>query len=210
MIFEYSIPFFPSNWWHNAWQLFNLSTSRILWNSFLAFIPFILSLWLFRLALSRSLIWWLMLSVFVCFLPNAPYILTDSIHLISYSQQDYAKSLIFLVLIPQYSIFIFIGFQLYVLSLLNLELYCRRQNIGSSVLSLEIILHFLSAIGIYLGRFLRLNSWHLVTQPEEVLWGLENLLHKKPLIFISICFLIIWLVYEINKRLYAQFFSPLH
>jgi uncharacterized membrane protein len=197
---------FPSNWWLDAWHLFNLSTSRILWNSFLAFIPFILSVWLFRIALSRSLLWWLILLIFVLFLPNAPYILTDSIHLISYFQEDYAKSLIFLVLIPQYSIFIFIGFQLYVLSLLNLKIYCQQRYSNSAILPLEIILHFLSAIGIYLGRFLRLNSWHLVTQPEEVLWSLENLLHKKPLIFVSVCFLIIWLVYEINKRLYAQFF----
>jgi uncharacterized membrane protein len=206
MIFAHTILFLTINWWHNAWQLFNLSTSRIIWNSFLAFIPFFLSIWLFRISLSRSPIWWLTLLVFVLFLPNAPYILTDSIHLISYINQNYAKSLVFLVLIPQYSIFIFIGFQLYVLSLLNLKIYCQQRYLNSAILPLEIILHFLSAIGIYLGRFLRLNSWHLVTQPEEVLWSLENLLHKKPLIFVSVCFLIIWLVYEINKRLYAQFF----
>jgi hypothetical protein len=36
---------------------------------------------------------------------------------------------------------------------------------------------------------------------------LQNLLTKKPLIFISVCFLIIWLVYEINKRLYNRFFG---
>ncbi len=84
------------DWWHSAWQLFNLSTARIVWNSFLAFIPFILSFWLFRTTLDRSLLWWLILLVFVLFLPNAPYILTDSIHLIAYLQQDYAKSLNYL------------------------------------------------------------------------------------------------------------------
>ncbi|MFM6516891.1 MAG: DUF1361 domain-containing protein, partial [Microcystis panniformis] len=33
---------------------------------------------------------------------------------------------------------------------------------------------------------------------------LQNLLTQKPLIFISICSLIIWLLYEINKRLYNR------
>jgi uncharacterized membrane protein len=140
----------------------------------------------------------------VLFLPNAPYILTDSIHLIAYLQQDYAKSLFFLVLIPQYSIFIFLGFQLYVISLLNLKSYCQQSQLNSAVLPLEITLHFLSAIGIYLGRFLRLNSWYLITQPQQLFWSLQNLLTKKPLIFISVCFLIIWLLYEINKRLYNR------
>nr|WP_249267937.1 DUF1361 domain-containing protein [Microcystis aeruginosa] len=160
-----------------------------------------------RIALDRSLLWWLILLVFLLFLPNAPYILTDSIHLIAYLQQDYAKSLIFLVLIPQYSIFIFIGFQLYVISLLNLKSYCQQSQLNSAVLPLEITLHFLSAIGIYLGRFLRLNSWYLVTQPQQLFWSLQNLLTQKPLIFISICFLIIWVLYEINKRLYNRFFG---
>jgi uncharacterized membrane protein len=206
MIFADLTIILTKDWWQDAGQLFNLSTKRIIWNSFLAFIPFILSLWLFRIAVYRSLFWWLILLVFLLFLPNAPYILTDSIHLIAYLQQDYAKSLVFLVLIPQYSLFIFIGFQLYVLSLLNLESYCRHRHLISAILPLEMILHFLSAIGIYLGRFLRLNSWHLVTQPKEVIWSLANLLTQKPLIFISVCFLIIWIVYDINKRLYSQFF----
>ena len=192
------------NWLQNAWQLFNLSTERIVWNSFLALIPFVLSIWLFRVSLSRSLLWWLIFFVFVLFLPNAPYILTDSIHLISYIHQGYAKSLILLVLIPQYSIFIFIGFQLYVLSLLNLESYCDKHNLKASILPVELILHFLSAVGIYLGRFLRLNSWDLVTKPDEVFLSFDNLLHKKPLIFISVCFLIIWGLYEVNKRVYSH------
>ena len=99
------------------------------------------------------------------------------------------------------------GFQLYVLSLLNLKSYCQQSQLNSAVLPLEIILHFLSAIGIYLGRFLRLNSWYLVTQPQQLFWSLQNLLTQKPLIFISVCFLIIWVLYEINKRLYNRFFG---
>lgn len=192
------------NWLHNAWRLFNLSTERIIWNSFLAFIPFVLSIWLFRFSGVRSLIWWLIFFVFVLFLPNAPYILTDSIHLISYIQRGYAKSFVFLVLIPQYSLFIFIGFQLYVLCLLNLEFYCNKHNLKSSIFPLELILHFLSAFGIYLGRFLRLNSWDLVTNPDVVFLSFDDLLHKKPFIFTLVCFLIIWGVYEVNKRIYSR------
>ena len=58
------------------------NVGRIVWNLFLAFIPLALSFWLFRRGKSRSFVWWLGLVVFLAFLPNAPYILTDIIHLI--------------------------------------------------------------------------------------------------------------------------------
>ena len=52
-------------------------------NLFLAFIPLVLSLWLFlRRSKRRTLLWWMVFVAFISFLPNASYLLTDIIHLI--------------------------------------------------------------------------------------------------------------------------------
>ena len=56
------------------------------WNLFLAIIPCVLSFILFARRsprrLSKNPIWWFGLAVFILFLPNAPYIITDIIHFV--------------------------------------------------------------------------------------------------------------------------------
>ena len=49
----------------------------------LALIPFLLALLLFRFAKLPGLLWWPFFAVFVLFLPNAPYVLTDVIHFVA-------------------------------------------------------------------------------------------------------------------------------
>ena len=51
------------------------------WNLFLALTPLGLSFVLFRINLKLNGLWWLGAIVFFAFLPNAPYVLTDIIHL---------------------------------------------------------------------------------------------------------------------------------
>jgi uncharacterized membrane protein len=62
----------------NTLDIFNRHSGWIVWNLFLAFIPLVLSVWLFRWhrhIRSRSLIWWLGFICYFAFLPNAPYLL---------------------------------------------------------------------------------------------------------------------------------------
>ncbi len=54
----------------------------ISWNLFLAFIPMVLSFWLFRRSTRPTPPWWIIFLVYAAFLPNAPYLLTDIIHTI--------------------------------------------------------------------------------------------------------------------------------
>ncbi len=63
-------------------QVLRINMSWMTWNLFLAFIPLALSVWLFRFRRGSSWLWWLGFLVFYAFLPNAPYLLTDVIHLI--------------------------------------------------------------------------------------------------------------------------------
>ncbi len=149
---------------------------------------------------SRSVSWWLGLLVFLGFLPNAPYILTDIVHFYGAVRSLQSVWAITLVIVPIYIIFISIGWFAYVFSLLNVRKYLIKHQLDRYILSSELILHLLSAIGIYIGRFVRFNSWSLITAPKEFIRVLpEELIGKFPLVVILITFLIIMVMYSISK-----------
>ncbi len=188
--------------WTNLWYLLPLSSRWMTWNLFLALIPLVLSFWLFRVAKLRSVAWWIVLFLFVAFLPNAPYVLTDLIHLVYDIQR--IDSLLFntLVIIPKYVLFIGIGFEAYVLSLINLGDYLKRQGLSHWVLQVEMALHGLCAIGVYLGRIERFNSWDLMTHPHRVVRSLaDTLLDPQPLLFMILGFAVMAGLYWITKQI---------
>ncbi|MUL39143.1 DUF1361 domain-containing protein [Gloeocapsopsis dulcis] len=172
------------------------------WNLFLAFIPLGLSVFLFRRkSLRRSLIWWLGFLIFFAFLPNAPYVLTDIIHLVAYIRRVDSIWLITLIIFPLYLLFMLLGFEAYVISLINLGSYLHRLGKTQWIFSAELMSHALCAIGVYLGRFQRFNSWDLVTQLDVVATSLiENLLGKRPIVIIAITFIVITVLYWIAKQ----------
>ncbi|GCL41487.1 DUF1361 domain-containing protein [Dolichospermum planctonicum] len=183
------------------------------WNLFLAFIPLALSVWLFRNKRSRSWLRWPVSLTFYAFLPNAPYLLTDVIHLIHDIRTVQSIWMITLVLIPVYFVVIFSGFAAYVISLINLGYYLHRIDKSKWIFPVELITHALCAVGIYWGRFLRFNSWDFVTQPDEIITkGVEELLGKQPLIIIILTFIILcglhWLLKKIILNFVDKGFDP--
>lgn len=175
----------------------------ILWNLFLAFIPAVLSFWLFRRKTkARPLLWWAVLIVFIAFLPNAPYMLTDIIHLIRGTRAGYAGWVIALIVLPIHLLAILGGFEFYVLSLINQGHYLKRQRAGKFVVWAELLAHLLCAVGIYLGRFIRFNSWDLVTAPSNVLvTTINELTEKRPLLVVFVTFIILTILYWIIKQI---------
>jgi uncharacterized membrane protein len=195
------------NWFTIAIEALSLSDRRIVWNLFLAFIPLVFSILLFKKSQSRSLLWWLGLTIFLAFLPNAPYVLTDTIHLIEFIDRDYPISIIILVIIPQYFIFIFAGVEAYVVSLMYLNNYLQNQLERKYILAIELTIHFLCAIGIYLGRFYRFNSWDFVSQPIVLIKStIHTLLGVWQMAAIAICFLVLIFMSWIVKRVNLSFF----
>ena len=164
------MPLEVTHWAATAYQSFNRSLDFMIWNLFLAVIPWVLSLWLFRSAKSakRGVLWWLGVAVFVAFLPNAPYILTDVIHLVDFIRKGAAMWTIVFILIPQYFVFMLLGTEAYVLSLINLGRYLKEQKKPHWIKPTEWVLHALCAFGIYLGRVPRFNSWELLTNPGQI------------------------------------------
>ena len=131
------------------------------WNLFLAFIPLYLS---YRLTKTGGkLTPWMYLAVWLLFFPNAMYIITDIFHLKEHPDvpQWYDLLILFSAAISG----VIMGF----LSLQNVEQYLRR-NISYKLVP-WVVLSFLilSGYGIYLGRYLRWNSWNIITQPISLL-----------------------------------------
>ena len=149
---------------------------------------------------SRSIAWWLGLFVFVIFLPNAPYILTDIVHFYDAVRSINSVWGITFIIVPIYTVFISIGWFSYVFSILNIDKYLVRNHLDQYIVTIEMILHLLAAIGIFIGRFLRFNSWNIITAPRDFLKILpQELIGKFPLVVILLTFLIILLLYSVSK-----------
>ncbi len=135
----------------------NLEYAFLLWNLFLAYIPFYLTT---RLLKMKHKI--LSLSVFllsILFLPNAPYIITDFSHLL------YSSSLSFwfdLILIMYSAIN---GLILFICALCNIEKYLQVNLNLKRTRGIIVLLIILCSYGVFVGRFLRWNSWDIFIQP---------------------------------------------
>ncbi|MBD1823259.1 DUF1361 domain-containing protein [Cyanobacteria bacterium FACHB-DQ100] len=186
------------------------------WNLFLAVIPLVLSVWLFRqvqvgnstLTLPggaierrhRSPLWWFGVAVFIAFLPNAPYILTDIIHFVRWVRAGSSIWTVALVYVPLFFLFLFAGFEAYVMSLLNVGHYLKQRGLRRYIFPVELSIHLLSAIGIYLGRFLRFNSWNLLTNWNDVVDSVfDAMFAKEPLMTMVLTFIILTVLYALLK-----------
>ena len=186
----------------DALEAFNEYSGWIVWNLFLAFIPLFLSFWLFlRRTKKRSLLWWIGFVAFISFLPNASYLLTDIIHLIAAIRAGYSIWITTLIFIPLHLLAIALGWEAYVVSLINQGYYLKKQGAGKFIFSSELLTHALSAVGIFMGRFRRFNSWDLVTKPNILLAStIDDLTTKKPLLVIAITFIVLTTLYWLTKQ----------
>ncbi|MBE9102386.1 DUF1361 domain-containing protein [Vacuolonema iberomarrocanum] len=151
----------------------------------------------------QPMFWWIGFVTYVAFLPNAPYLLTDIIHLIRGTSSGVVETwIVALVFIPLHVVAILMGFEAYVLSLLNQNYFLKQQGWALWILPAELAMHGLNAIGIYLGRFIRFNSWDLVADPSSVVViTLNTLTERRPLFVIFVTFVILTIFYWIMKQI---------
>jgi uncharacterized membrane protein len=142
------------------------------WNTVLAWLPVALAFAVFRRRTAdhvRTPLWWTGLVLFVLFLPNAPYVVTDLVHLGDSVLLVGGGWPVITGVLPVYGLFIGSGFVAYYLALRELGLYLSRMGLtawrGVTLASV----HALCAVGVYLGRHARLNSWEPVVEPHDTL-----------------------------------------
>ncbi len=108
---------------------------------------------------------------FIAFLPNAAYTLTDVIHFIDeirFDEPELPEWTVTYIVIPKYALFMFFGFQSHVVSLILMGNYLRWLGHKTWIFAAELLLNALCAAGVYWGRYLRLNSWEIVTRPQQL------------------------------------------
>jgi uncharacterized membrane protein len=146
----------------------------LLWNLFLAWIPYGLSLLVAHRKPSPA---WLLLPVlgtWLLFLPNAPYILTDLVHLKARQGVPFWYDLMLILS------FAFSGLLLGWISLLNIQQQVQRWIRPAYTWVLVALTSLACGFGIYLGRVLRYNSWDILSDPYALLQDVAApLLHPR-------------------------------
>lgn len=144
----------------------------LVWNLFLAYVPYFISGWL-QLHPGWIESRWRFAAAFVCwllFIPNSFYILTDLFHLRNYFTMPmwYDVALILS--------FAWNGLLPGILSVRQMEKMTQLQlGYGSEFFFIFPIM-FLNAFGVYIGRYLRFNSWDVLASPFGLISEIAEIL----------------------------------
>lgn len=174
----------------------------LVWNLALAFVPFLIaaigSTLMSHIAPGRALsivaapfaLLWLL------FYPNAPYILTDFIHVIdrtylraSPSEWLGLNAFIWYDLLMN-AVFAFIGHFMGLVSMWIVQRTLARAWGAGAARALLAVAILLAGFGIYLGRFSRLSSWDAIFKPERVLAEIRDATTDPKAVLFSFTFAI--------------------
>ena len=146
----------------------NLRYGFLAWNLFLAWLPLVFALFAyekFQAQATRSWHFGALATGWLLFFPNAPYIFTDLIHLTTRYYAHFWVDL--MVILPCALTGLVVGFiSLYVMHLIVTRVAGQMAGWGfiAGVAGL-------SSFGVYLGRFLRFNTWDVLVQPVKLYQG---------------------------------------
>ncbi len=147
----------------------NLHYIFLLWNLFLAWVPFQLSVALTKAGQYNRWYRYFLLVSWLLFFPNALYIITDLIHLEN-SRTDVPVWFDAILLFTSSVAGLVMAF----VSLYQVEMFLKRTVTQKHINKLVIATLFLGSFGVYIGRFLRWNNWDIVTNPFSLLIEITN------------------------------------
>ena len=157
----------------------------LIWNLFLAGLPLVFAFCLKFLideGKGSLLTQLFVFSLWLLFVPNAPYIITDLIHLTSKKAAPiwYDGAIVFTAALT--------GLLMGMLSLYIIhQLIKKHLNYATSWIVISFLIA-LTSFGVYLGRVLRWNSWDLFTRPFSLLISIYESLFKFSAISMTLVF----------------------
>jgi uncharacterized membrane protein len=136
----------------------------LVWNLFLAWVPLVAAYFAFVLARrGAGVLAGVLVVAWLLFFPNAPYMLTDFVHLREPGTSPLWYDALML------SSFAWTALMVGFLSLYLVQaIIVRRAGTAVGWIGVVCVLG-LASFGIYIGRFVGLNSWDAVTRPSAVL-----------------------------------------
>ena len=182
----------------------------LVWNLFLAWLPLVFALLACEKYQNGSGRNWHFLGLagaWLLFFPNAPYIFTDLIHL---TTRFYGHFWVDMVLIL---ICALTGLVLGFVSLYLMQSVVTRMFGRLASWFFIALVAALSGFGIYLGRFLRFNSWDILFKPMDLYHGIGNLVsgplaHPSslgfPALFATFLFIAYVMLYALTHLQQAQ------
>src|SRR5258706_5254208 len=148
----------------------NIHYAFLIWNVFLAWLPLVFAVQaaeLYRREGWRNWRFKALAGAWLLFFPNAPYIFTDVIHLL------YGPFRHFWVDLSVVLICALTGLVLGFVSLYLMHSVVRRMSGQITSWFFIAAVTGLSGFGIYLGRFLRFNSWDVIAKPFKLFEGVS-------------------------------------
>lgn len=145
--------------------------SFLLWNLFLAWLPLLFAFWLKARLANKKVPTWKELvlgGAWLVFLPNSFYLLSDLIHLQSSGEVSllYDTALI--------ASFVINGLILGYLSLYIIHQLAKKYiGVSAAYIFTQLVL-LLSGFAIYLGRYLRWNTWDVVVNPAGLVFDVSD------------------------------------
>jgi uncharacterized membrane protein len=137
----------------------------LVWNLFLGFIPYLLSSFLYyniewiesnKKFIPAAIVWLL-------FIPNSFYIITDLLHLKPRFSVPLWYDLMLLLS------FAWNGILFGILSIRQMEkIFLVKWKVKTDLYFIYPVM-FLNALGVYIGRYMRFNSWDVVTNPFQLI-----------------------------------------
>jgi len=139
-----------------------LSYIFYIWNLFLAIFPFLISRRLFKYdRIDKKVI--CLLFIWILFLPNAPYVVTDLFH---YKERWPVPKWYDLLLVTSAA---WNGLLAGFISVMQVEQFLHKFLPKKKTRYVVPVVFFLCGYGIYIGRFLRFNSWDIITDPLQLI-----------------------------------------
>lgn len=134
------------------------------WNLFLAIVPYGITWWMSTNVSVIENKYKLIpaLAVWLLFIPNAFYIITDLFHLVEIQS---APKWFDLLLVFSFA---WNGILCGIISLRRVEIVITLLRGKGFSLLIVFMVMWLNAFGIYIGRFLRYNSWDIISDPFDL------------------------------------------